>query len=44
MYRKVVELKPDHEQALVQVALLVPQNPETPPESGGLLKKIFGKS
>ena len=44
MYRKVVELKPDHEQALVQVALLVPQDPETPPESGGLLKRIFGKS
>jgi curved DNA-binding protein CbpA len=44
MYRKVVELKPDHEEALVQVASLAPQTTEAPAEGGSLLKKIFGKS
>jgi tetratricopeptide (TPR) repeat protein len=44
MFRKVVELKPDHEEALVQVATLTPQEPEPPQEGGGILKRIFGRS
>ena len=44
MFRKVVELKPDHEEALVQVATLTPQDTEPPQEGGGILKKIFGRS
>ena len=43
MFRKVVDLKPDHEEALAQLAELAPPDPEPGP-SGGFIKKIFGKS
>lgn len=39
MYRKVLELAPDHPVALAAVG---PSQPETPPE-GGLLRKLFKK-
>ena len=42
--RKVVELKPEHEQAQADLAeLTMPTEPETP-HNEGLLKKLFGKS
>lgn len=41
MFRKVAELKPDHEEAVAELAALGPE-PE-PTESGGLLKKLFGR-
>jgi tetratricopeptide (TPR) repeat protein len=42
--RKVVELKPEHEQAQADLAeLTMPTEPETP-QNEGLLKKLFGKS
>jgi curved DNA-binding protein CbpA len=44
MFRKVLELKPDHEEALAAMASLAPENPQPPPEGGGLLKKLFGKT
>lgn len=45
MFRKVLDLKPEHEQAAAELEALAPEAPEpAPPESGGLLKKIFGKS
>jgi hypothetical protein len=43
--RKVVELKPDHEPALADLAALSPPESMPPPsEGGGILKKLFGKS
>jgi hypothetical protein len=47
MFRKVLELKPDHEAAMKELAGLdpvEPQEPPPPPESRGFLKKIFGKT
>jgi len=41
MFRKVAELKPDHEEAAAELSALGPE-PEVP-ESGGLLKKLFGR-
>ena len=41
MFRKVVELKPDHEEALTELAALGPE-PEVA-DSGGFLKKLFGR-
>ena len=41
MFRKVVELKPDHEEAAAELAALGPEPEVT--ESGGLLKKLFGR-
>ncbi len=45
MYRKVMDLQPDHEGAARALADLPPPEPEPPPESGGtsLLKKLFGR-
>jgi hypothetical protein len=40
MFRKVLELKPDHEEAAAE---LVEAEPEPKPEGGGFMKKIFGK-
>jgi tetratricopeptide (TPR) repeat protein len=42
MFRKVVELKPDHEDALSELAALGPE-PEGSVDSGGFLKKLFGR-
>ncbi len=41
MFRKVLELQPDHEGALTEVGPL-PAEPQTP-EGGGLIKKLFKK-
>jgi Tfp pilus assembly protein PilF len=43
MYRKVLDLKPDHEDALKQLTELTPEEPE-PGSGGGFIKKIFGRS
>jgi tetratricopeptide (TPR) repeat protein len=40
MFRKVLEIKPDHEEAAAE---LIDEEPEVKPESGGFIKKIFGK-
>src|SRR6266581_31594 len=42
MFRKVLELKPDHEEALVLVARAAPPTPP-PEEGGGLIKRLFNK-
>ena len=43
-FRKVLEHRPDHEESLKAEAELAFSSPETPPpETGGLLKKLFGK-
>jgi len=42
MFRKVLELKPDHEEALVIVAS-APPPPPPPEEGGGLIKRLFNK-
>lgn len=44
MFRKALEAKPDHEQAAAELAGLAPEEAPSPPESGGLLKKFFGRS
>jgi tetratricopeptide (TPR) repeat protein len=43
MFKKVLELKPDHEGALAEVPKQEPE-PEAAPEKVGLLKKLFKKS
>jgi cytochrome c-type biogenesis protein CcmH/NrfG len=43
MFRKVLDLKPDHEEALAQLDGLTPEQPESGP-GGGFIKKIFGRS
>jgi curved DNA-binding protein CbpA len=44
MYRKVMDLQPDHEGAARELAALAPPDPEPEePGSGGLLKKLFGR-
>ncbi len=45
MYRKVVELKPEHEEAAAQLAELAPvvENETAPEKPSGLLKKFFGR-
>lgn len=44
MFRKVVELRPDHEEAAAQLAELAPAAEAAPePEKPGLLKKLFGR-
>jgi Tfp pilus assembly protein PilF len=43
-FRKVLELKPEHEEARARVAELTPPPESTPPSSGGFIKRIFGKS
>jgi hypothetical protein len=44
MYRKVLELRPDHEEALRELASIAPEEPEPPEARSGLLKKLFGRS
>jgi tetratricopeptide (TPR) repeat protein len=46
MFRKAVELKPEHEEAAAELLALAPEPPpaeeaEESPPSGGLLKKLF---
>ena len=43
MYRKVMDLKPDHEDAIRALAALNPEDAPPPEEKGGLLKKLFGR-
>jgi len=45
MLRKAVELDPENEQANAELATLpVEPAPPPPPASGGILKKLFGRS
>lgn len=44
MLRKAVELDPENEQANADLATLTADIPPPAPESGGLLKKLFGRS
>lgn len=45
MYRKALELKPDHEEALEYLATSAPEAKQPPePEGGGLLRKLFRKA
>lgn len=47
MFRKVLDIKPDHEEAIAELGALTPESPEPEepaPGSGGLLKKLFGKN
>jgi len=47
MFRRVVELRPDDDEARQQLEALVPDEPPSPPEGeggGGLLRKIFKRS
>jgi hypothetical protein len=44
LLRRVVELKPDHEQALADLDALVTAEPGEPKPEGGILKKFFGRS
>jgi tetratricopeptide (TPR) repeat protein len=44
MLRKVVELEPENEQANAALATLVVDAPPPVEESGGILKKLFGRS
>ena len=41
LFRKVLELKPEHEEAATELAALGPE-PEVE-DSGGFLKKLFGR-
>jgi tetratricopeptide (TPR) repeat protein len=43
MFRKALELKPDHEEALQFLATVAPETPETPEPAPGLLRKLFRK-
>ena len=42
MFRKVLDLDPEHQEASAQLAEIVPDEPEPGP-GGGLIKKIFGR-
>jgi hypothetical protein len=42
MFRKVLDLNPEHEEAGAQLAEIVPDEPE-PGAGGGFIKKIFGR-
>jgi hypothetical protein len=44
MFRKVLEIKPDHEEALAQLSELSPGEPEPGPGGSRFIKKIFGRS
>jgi hypothetical protein len=44
MYRKVVELKPEHEEAAAALAALTPAETQPAAGSGGLFGKLFKKS
>lgn len=41
--RRVLELRPDHEEALAALQALAPEPQEPPQEGGGILRKLFGK-
>jgi tetratricopeptide (TPR) repeat protein len=41
--RKVLELRPEHEEAPTLLASLTPEPTEATPEGGGLLRKLFGR-
>jgi tetratricopeptide (TPR) repeat protein len=43
MFRKVLDLNPDHEEAVAQLGELTPDEPEAGP-GGGFIKRIFGRS
>jgi tetratricopeptide (TPR) repeat protein len=43
MFRKVLELKPDHEEALQFLGTAAPETPEAPEPAPGLLRKLFRK-
>ncbi len=43
MLHKVLDLKPEHEEAARILAEIEPPPMETPPESGGLMKRLFRK-
>lgn len=42
-FRRVLDLNPEHERAAAAIAEMGDLGPETAPESGGLLRKLFGK-
>ena len=44
MFRKVLDLNPDHQEAAAQLAELAPDEPEPGPGGTGFIKKIFGRS
>jgi hypothetical protein len=44
MLRKVLELKPEHDEAAVELAALTADEADAAPEGRGLLKKLFGKT
>jgi hypothetical protein len=41
MFRKVLELKPENEEALAELSAAAPEPEAT--ETGGFLKKLFGR-
>lgn len=41
--RRVLDLRPDHEEALAALQALAPEPSEPPQEGGGILRKLFGK-
>jgi hypothetical protein len=43
MFRKVLELKPDHEEALAEIGPLPTEAPEPSEGGGGLFGKLFRK-
>lgn len=43
-FKRVVEIAPEHEEAKARVAELAPEPPPEAPPSGGIMKRIFGKS
>jgi tetratricopeptide (TPR) repeat protein len=43
-FQRVLELKPDHEQAASNLVELTPESTESPSSGSGLLKKFFGKT
>jgi tetratricopeptide (TPR) repeat protein len=47
MFERILEFRPDHEEAAAEAAKLIPEEPEEPEApsgGGGLFKKLFGKS
>jgi hypothetical protein len=43
MLRKVLELRPEHEEAAAALGEIAPEQGAATAEGGGLLKKLFGK-
>ena len=44
MFRKVVELKPDHEEVHALLAAVAPPEPSPDEGSGGLISRLFKKA